>query len=187
MPKHFFRRYLPDRAWIRRQRSLQFALGDLVHDPNLWHLNRRSVSGAIAVGVFVAWIPLPVQMITAALAALWLRVNLPLSILVTWVSNPLTMAPMYWSGYRLGVRLLGERARTGFEPSLHWFVAEFYRIWEPLLLGCVLLGILSAALAYVVTRLLWRWQVLRELRRRALRRSARRRREARRHDAHSNE
>ncbi|MEX0607668.1 MAG: DUF2062 domain-containing protein [Halofilum sp. (in: g-proteobacteria)] len=176
MPKNLFRRFLPDRAWLGRQRSLQYALGDLIHDPNLWNLNRRSVSGGIAIGVLIAWLPLPAQMAAAALLALSLRVNLPLAVIATWISNPLTMAPMYWSGYSLGVRLLGERPpRSGFEPSVQWFMAEFYRIWEPLLLGCLLLGALSAATAYALTRLLWRWQILRQINRRARLRRARRR------------
>lgn len=166
MPRNFFRRYLPDAAWFSRQRSLRYAFGDLIHDPNLWHLNRRSVSGGIAIGVFVAWIPLPVQMVTAALLALMFRVNLPLGVLLTWISNPLTMPPMYWTGYRLGVRLLGERTQLGFEPSLRWFAAEFYRIWEPLILGSLILGMVSAGLAYGVARLLWRLEVIRQLRRR---------------------
>lgn len=176
MPRNFFRRYLPDAAWLNRQRSLRYALGGVIHDPNLWHLNRRSISGGIAIGVFVAWIPLPVQMVTAALIALMLRVNLPLAVLLTWISNPLTMPPMYWSGYRLGVRLLGERAQVGFEPSLRWFIAEFYRIWEPLMLGSLVLGVLSAGLAYGVMRLLWRLAVIRHHRQRTRARLRRRNR-----------
>lgn len=170
MPKHFFRRYLPDAARLRRHRSLRFALGDLVHDPNLWHLNRRSVSGGFAIGLFMAWIPLPIQMGTAGLLALLFRVNLPLSVVLVWVSNPLTMGPMYWFGLRIGNALLGERPeRAAFEPSLRWLVVEFHRIWEPLFLGCVLLGLLSAGLGYLGVRLAWRVQVIRHLHQRRVR------------------
>lgn len=165
MSRNFLRRYLPDRTWIRSQRSLQYALGDLVHDANLWHLNRRSVSGGIAIGVFIAWIPLPVQMVSAGLLALLFRVNLPLAVVFVWVSNPFTMGPMYWGGYRLGVFLLDKQPqRLPFEPSLGWVVGEFHRIWEPLFLGSLLLGALSAGLAYLLTRVIWRWQVVRALR-----------------------
>jgi uncharacterized protein (DUF2062 family) len=174
MPRKFFRRHLPDTAWLHRQRPLRYALGDLIHNPNLWHLNRRSVSGGIAVGLFVAWIPLPIQMLTAALLTLALRANLPLGVLLTWVSNPITMPPMYWTAYRLGTRLLGEDSAQGFEPSLKWFLAEFYRIWEPLMLGSLLLGLASAGLAYGLTRLLWRLEIIRQMRRRGERTSSRR-------------
>ena len=109
MPKHFFRRYLPSPREVRHNRQLRLALGELLHDPNLWHLNRRSVSGAFAVGLFLAWIPLPIQMVSAGLLALLLRVNLPLAVVLVWITNPLTMGPMFWSAWWLGAWILGDQ------------------------------------------------------------------------------
>ena len=62
MPKKFLRKFLPDPHTIRDHKSLQL-FGKLLHDPNLWHLNRRSVSLAFANGMFFMWVPLPFQMI----------------------------------------------------------------------------------------------------------------------------
>ena len=167
MPKKFFRRYLPKKAELREQESLRRALGDLLHDPNVWHLNRRSVAGGFAVGLFVTWIPLPVQMVTAGLLAIGFRVNLPLSVVLVWISNPLTMGPMYWFAWRVGVFLLGiERVPLAFEPTLHWFTAGLARIWLPLTVGCLLLGALSAGLGFLICRLAWRFHVIRHLLRR---------------------
>ena len=69
MPKKLIKKYLPDPEKLKQQKSLQF-LGDRLHEPNLWHLNRRSVSLAFAIGLFVAWIPTPTQMAIAAISAL---------------------------------------------------------------------------------------------------------------------
>lgn len=162
MPKNFFRRYLPSLAELREQHSLRYALGNLLHDPNVWHLNRRSVSGGFAVGLFVAWLPLPVQMIVAALLALLFRVNLPLSVVLVWVTNPVTIGPMFWFAWRVGSLLLGvEYTPILFEPSLAWFTAGIGRIWLPLTLGCLILGIISSALGYLLCRLFWRLHVVR--------------------------
>ena len=43
------------------------AFGRWLHHPNLWHLNRRSVSGAVAIGSFSGLVPGPLQMLTALL------------------------------------------------------------------------------------------------------------------------
>lgn len=162
MPKNFFRRYLPNLAELREQHSLRYALGNLLHDPNVWHLNRRSVSGGFAVGLFVAWLPLPIQMIVAALLALLFRVNLPLSVVLVWVTNPVTIGPMFWFAWRVGSLLLGvEYTPILFEPSLAWFTAGIGRIWLPLTLGCLILGIISSALGYLLCRLIWRLHVVR--------------------------
>ena len=86
MPRKFLKRYLPTAADVRANRSLNF-LGARLHDPNLWHLNRRSVSIAAAVGGFCAFIPLPVQMPCAAIASLMLRCNMPLALALVWTSS----------------------------------------------------------------------------------------------------
>lgn len=167
MPKKFFRRYLPSRSELKQQTSLRFALSDLLHDPNLWHLNRRSVSGGFAVGLFLAWIPVPIQMPLAAIAALIFRVNLPLSVVLVWISNPLTWVPMFWIAWKVGTILLGiEYVPVAFEPTLEWFAAGIAKVWLPLTVGSLLLAIVSSGLGFALCRLLWRLHVTRHFLRR---------------------
>lgn len=158
MPKKLIRRYMPDHHTIREHRHLRF-FGTLLHDPNLWHLNRRSASGAFAVGLFTAFVPVPFQMLLAAAGAIAFRVNLPLSVALVWLTNPLTMAPMFYSTYRLGAWLLGLPSRGEgfhFELSYEWLVTELGAIWEPFLLGCFAAGTVSAVIGYLGIRGLWR-------------------------------
>ena len=103
MPKRLIKKYMPDPEKLKQQKSLQF-LGDRLHEPNLWHLNRRSVSLAFAVGLFAAWIPTPGQMAIAAAAAFYFRANLPISVALVWVTNPLTMPPMFYFAYIVGLK-----------------------------------------------------------------------------------
>ena len=51
MPKRIFRKYLPKPDRLREHKALSF-LGEVLSDPNLWHINRRSLAGAAFIGVF---------------------------------------------------------------------------------------------------------------------------------------
>ena len=172
MPKKLIKRYMPDHHRIREHKYLRF-FGSLLHDPNLWHLNRRSASGAFAVGLFMAFVPVPFQMLLAAGGAILFRVNLPLSVALVWLTNPLTMAPIFYFTYQLGLGLLGTPPRTEgfhFELSYDWLVSELGSLWEPFLLGCFVAGSVSALVGYMTIRGLWRLHLVRHYRARKLRR-----------------
>lgn len=162
MARKLFRRYLPDRHVIRNHKPLR-VFGRLLHDPNLWHLNRHSASGAVAVGLFMAFMPIPFQMIAAGALAIMLRVNLPLAIALVWVTNPITIPPVFLFCYQIGTWVLGNvYQEIAFAWSWEWFRAELVHRSEPFLVGCSLVGSFSALVGYVGTRTLWRWHVIRE-------------------------
>jgi uncharacterized protein len=162
--KNLIRRHMPDHHRVRNHRFLRF-FGTLLHDPNLWHLNRRSAAGGASIGLFMAFVPVPFQMVLAAAVAIPMRVNLPISIGLVWVTNPLTMPALYYASYKVGTWLLGAReVRFRFEPSLDWLMTEMVIIWKPFLLGCFVLGTLSAIAGYTLVRLLWRLHVVRHVR-----------------------
>ncbi len=162
MAKKFIKKIMPNHESIRDHKALK-VFGTLLHDPNLWLLNRRTVSAAFAVGLFFAWVPVPFQMILAAAVAITFRVNLPLSVVLVWVTNPLTMGPMFYGAFVLGAFLLNDPATwPAFELSMIWIKTALLLIWKPFLLGCTILGIISSIAGYVSIRLLWRWQIVKE-------------------------
>ncbi len=171
MPKKLIKRLMPDHRTIREHKHLRF-LGTLLHDPNLWHLNRRSASGAFAVGLFAAWVPVPFQMLLGAIGAIVFRVNLPLSITLVWVTNPLTMPPMFYFAYLVGTWLLGDAGsgHIAFELSYEWLQTELGAIWEPFLLGCFIMGVVSSLGGFLTVRGLWRLHLVKHYRERKLRR-----------------
>ena len=170
MPRHLIKRYTPDPAVLKKHKHLRH-LGDWLHDPNLWHLNRHSVSGGVAAGLFWAMIPMPMQMLAAAFTAVLFRINLPISVVLVWLTNPITMPPIFYAGYLVGTWLLGTPADAGeFQMSLDWISAELNSIWKPLYLGSLVLGILLAVLGYCAMRIYWRWHVLKRYRERVQRR-----------------
>ncbi len=164
MPRHLIKRYTPDPAALKKHKHLRH-LGALLHDENLWHLNRRSVSGGVAAGLFWAMIPIPAQMVAAALTAIACRINLPISVALVWITNPITIPPVFYFNYLVGTWLLGAPADVGeFQLSAEWIMAEINAIWKPLCLGSVVIGILLGGIGYAAMRVYWRWHVLKRFR-----------------------
>ena len=166
MPKKFFRKYLPDADAIRSHRYIG-KFGGLLQHPNLWHLNRDSVAGAVAIGLFSGLVPGPLQMLTAVLLAVPLRKNLPVALLMTFYTNPLTIVPLYVLAYEFGKLLLG--GRHG-DATLRPFEADWGQgldmlramldwalsLGKPLAVGLVALGLTLATLGYVAVQVGWR-------------------------------
>lgn len=127
-------------------------------------MNRRSVAGAFAVGLFMAFVPIPSQMAAAAALAILFRVNLPISVALVWITNPLTMAPVFYSAYKLGQWVLdAPHVPMHFELSLHWLMSDMLLVWRPFLLGCFILSAVAAASGYVGVRAFWRLYIIRKL------------------------
>jgi len=163
MPKRFLKKLMPAPHTIRDHKSLQM-FGTLLHDPNLWHFNRRSVAKAFAVGLFFMMMPVPFQMALAAGVAIIVKSNLPLSVVLVWISNPLTMPPMFYFAYKVGAWVLQTpEVAFNFEPTTEWLTTGMLAIWQPFLFGCFFLGTLFSVLGYVTIRLLWRWSVVKKL------------------------
>ncbi len=173
MPRRFIKRYYPDHEKIRNHKHLRI-FGSLLHDPNLWHLNRRSVSGAFFAGLFWAFQPMPFQMVAAAAAAIAFRVNLPISVALVWLTNPITMPPVFYLNYVVGAHLLGRHpGALQFQLTLDAILANLASIWAPLLLGSVVCGLVFGALGFFVVRGLWRWRLTQHLKRRRAKRTLR--------------
>jgi uncharacterized protein (DUF2062 family) len=170
MPKKLITRIFPGYHKVREHPSLRL-FGTLLHDPNLFHLNRRSVAGGVAVGFFLAFVPFPFQMITAAALAILLRVNLPIAVSGVWLTNPITMAPMFYLAYKLGQWVL-DTPPVPFDIELtwEWLRTDMLRIWQPFLLGCLLFSMTASVVGYVGMRVFWRVYVVRKLERRRARR-----------------
>lgn len=166
MPKKFIKRFSPSPETLRAHPHLRH-FGQALQNPNLWHLNRRSAAGAVAVGLFCAWMPMPFQMLLAAIVAMIFTVNLPLSVALVWVSNPITMPPLFYGAYRLGAFILQEKVvEFNFQLSFTWLINILETIAPSLLLGCVIMGTASAMLGYSLFRLFWRFNITKKWQRR---------------------
>jgi uncharacterized protein len=178
----FLRKYLPDPDEVRAHRWIAM-FGGLLNHPNLWQLNRSSVSGAVAIGLFAGLIPGPLQMVGAALLAVPLRKNLPVALIMTLYTNPFTIVPLYLLAYAYGKLLLGERDDgllvqpfdfdwSSFLDSMQGLFGWMLSLGKPLAVGLPALGLTLAVLGYIAVRLGWRIYIVLAWRARCRRRQA---------------
>jgi uncharacterized protein (DUF2062 family) len=161
MPKSVLHRYLPKPTDVRKMSALK-PLGAWLSNPEIWHLHRRSVAGATFVGLFCAFIPLPAQMLIAGVLAIAFRINLPVSIALVWITNPITIAPIFYFTYRLGAWLLGMELETSsIEPTFSWMTDNLAKIGYPLIFGSLVCGWVAGVTGFVLVRVAWRLHVLR--------------------------
>ncbi|WP_286262614.1 DUF2062 domain-containing protein [Thalassotalea atypica] len=162
MPKKTIRRLMPDHNTIKSNKHLQ-VFGALLHNANLWHLNRHSVAKAFAVGLFFAFIPVPFQMILAAGTSIIVHANLPLAIALVWITNPLTMPAIFYFCWLLGTWIVGgEEHEFYFEASWQWVVDSITTIGPEFLIGCGAAAITFSTLGYFAIQGLWRYHVIKE-------------------------
>jgi uncharacterized protein (DUF2062 family) len=154
--RSFIKRHLPHRDHFHKQGGMHL-LSDFLHDPNIWHVHKRSSAGGAAIGVFCAFIPFPVQMLSSAVLAILFRMNLPIAVLTSFISNPFTIPPIFYFSYVMGVKILGiEEQNVDFSLSIEGFGNTLMHAWEPLLLGCFIMGTICSTFAYILVRLIWR-------------------------------
>jgi uncharacterized protein (DUF2062 family) len=169
------RRWLPDHQTLSSYRCLA-PFTHTLPQARLWQLNRRSVAGAVAAGLFCGLIPGPFQMLAAAICALAFRVNLPLAVVMTLYTNPLTVVPLYIVAYTVGTWAIGgvghpfiappDYGNGGFVLWLQHLTAWMIGLGKPLLIGLVLLASVFAVTGYLAVRLSWRIYLVRVWRRR---------------------
>ncbi len=184
---------MADREKLERSPVLRPLAPWLLH-PGLWSLNRRSVAGGIAVGLFCGLLPSPFQIFVAAIVSIAVHVNLPAAALATFYTNPVTVIPVYLVGLRLGIWIyeaLGYAptaiaddgtVAAGFPPPPEFLWSSFLQstwdivVWMaglggPLLVGLLALGTLLAVGGYAVVWMVWGLTVSRSRQRRLSRRS----------------
>lgn len=118
----------------------------------MFSINRRSVSLAFLFGLFFAMIPIPFQMVGVLFTSILFRHNLPISIVLVWLTNPLTMPFIFGSEYLLGAWLLNyEIIDFSFSDLSSYGVEILYSLY----FGGFILGITLGLISYVTIQRYW--------------------------------
>lgn len=126
-------------------------------------VNRKSITRGISVGIFWAFIPMPMQMMAVVLTTPLFRFNVPIAITMVWFSNPVTMPFMYYMEYLTGTFFLGMDS-LHVELTIEWFKHHLDDIFIPLYTGTAFYSIVGSILSYYAIDWLWIHSVKKEKR-----------------------
>ena len=164
--KHKLKKHLPKVSDLTTKYKILGVFGSTLLHQDLWKLRRHPFSVGVAVGLFWCLIPIPFQMVMAALFSLLLRSNLPISLLLCWITNPITMAPIFYFNYRAGVIMLESSALQYKEiaaaDNISQFLAIIGNLWQPLYFGSFVLATSFAICGYMLSSSLWKLVIMRQ-------------------------
>lgn len=127
MLRRWLKNHIPDKKTTNNYSSLGRLRVYLRH-PNLWYINRYSISRGVAIGLFVAFIPLPLQMLMAAVLSIFFRANVPIAMVMTWISNPFTFVPINYFIYLVGTWVLGKTVETINIQEFNWKIDNLHTL-----------------------------------------------------------
>lgn len=113
----------------------------------------EEVARGMALGVFIGMTPtMGVQTPLALFFAMLLKENKIAALIGVWISNPMTAIPIYTFNFKVGKHLLGtpDIKMPNF-ASLHDVLALGHDLFFPLIAGSIVVGVFSAAIAYLTT------------------------------------
>lgn len=129
--------------------------------PEYLSTSRKMISRAVLIGLFIAFIPMPMQMAAVLLFVPFVKFNVPVALAMCWLSNPVTMPPMYYMEYLTGSFLLGIKPEP-VQMTLEWFKDNLDNIFVPLYFGTAVYSIFGSLLAYFAVNYFWKLSVRRD-------------------------
>ncbi len=168
--KKYLKKILPNTERIANDSSLSRVSHYLIN-PLLWHINRRSVAKGVAIGLLIAFLPLPFQMLLAVLLSIFFKANLPIAVVLTWITNPLTFLPINYFIYKVGELFVlnGDYhvvSNFNFEfKNKPWgsiisqLLQWVHSAGKPFLVGFPIVAVSASVLGFFGVRLAWRLSI----------------------------
>jgi uncharacterized protein (DUF2062 family) len=123
--------------------------------------SRKMISRGVFLGIFIAFIPMPMQMLAVVLLTPFFRFNVPIAIAMCWITNPFTMPPIYYIEYLTGSYILGIEPEP-VKLTLGWFSKNISKIFIPLYTGALSYSIVGGFGGYFLVNWLWKLSVKKE-------------------------
>lgn len=156
MPKKKLKKVLPSHEKIKKQKFLKI-FGSFLHKREIWSLSRKKVVAGVFIGIFVACLPMPLQMVLASFLAILFNANLPISFALIFISNPLTMPPLFYVEYQIGKLIINPK--NPIEFNFDSMYDNFNQIALSLWSGAIIVAIFSSVVCALLVNFFWIYSV----------------------------
>lgn len=155
--KRLLKKYLPKQEYLLKESHHPWIKKYLL-EPRFWQLNRRSLARGTAVGLLIAFLPLPLQMLVAMVLAILISGNIPIAVMMTWVTNPFTFVPINLFIFKVGEWVLQTYyplptfKEFEFKEIAHWMLG----LGKPFLVGLPIVAVITSLSGFIIVHLFWR-------------------------------
>jgi len=156
LPRKKLKKILPSHQKIKEQKFLKI-FGKFLHKKEIWSLSRKKVVLGVFIGIFVACLPMPLQMVLASLLAIIFNANLPISFILIFISNPITMPPLFYLEYQIGKQII--KPENPIEFNFDSMYDNFADIALCLWTGAIVLGVFTSVITGILINFLWIYTV----------------------------
>ncbi len=127
-------------------------------------VNRHSVSKAVLVGLFFAFIPMPMQMLAVVMMVPFMRFNVPLGVSLVWITNPVTMPFIFYGELVVGDLITFNPITQDLNFmvdlfTMDWFsmafISKLMEIVVPMYIGALFCAVTFSVMGYYMVRYLW--------------------------------
>ncbi len=160
---------MPEIIHKKNRRNLLFRIRPVLRWIVKLRSSPRAIAGGFGLGTFIAFTPtIGVQLILAVVIATFFNLNRPAAMIPVWITNPITVAPIYTFNYWLGSKVwhgppLAEVSELFVDIGRTMARLEFWDIKEqflavlqmgkeillPLVLGSIAIGTVTGFLVYI--------------------------------------
>lgn len=140
---------------IKKNEHLKF-LQPLITSRHLLRMSPHSIASGVAIGLGCAWIPMPMHTMIAILLCVPFQGNIAVAATAIWIANPFTMPEMYFFAYELGSKILNVHVQLkAIHVDAHDFFELLNEIWQPLILGCLICGLITGIISLFVIKIIY--------------------------------
>jgi len=151
-------KYLKDKNTLINHKCLN-PIKNHLNNPKLWNINEYSTTRAFAIGTFSALLPIPCQMLLSSILAIYLEAHIALSILLVWITNPITMPFIFYLQYKVGLYFFPSNVSpelAEWSYSWYWLTMPYLSIMKTFLLGVLITSVSGALLSYILCSSIWK-------------------------------